>query len=157
MSYGTPEAVAALAQTWTNNGEWIDPVAAVVDPPTPEVAGTNPTLTQVEKWLDEVSALMNLSLQAHGFDTPVTQVDAAGAIDMIVESVVADLCHAANSQGRFYTERILEHGISPMTIINKQINSWVEEFATGFEKLLVIRHTDKGVSTTFSFSPGRQD
>jgi hypothetical protein len=154
MSYGTPEAVAALAQTWTTNGDWIDSVPA--HDAVPEVQGTNPSLTQVEKWLDEVSALMNLALQSHGFDTPVTQMDAIAAIDMVVESIVADLCHAANSSGRFYTEHVLEHSISPMTIINRQISSWVEEFATGFEKLLVVRRADKGVPSSFSFSPPKQ-
>jgi len=141
--YGTSDAVAALASTWTDNGRW--------------TADTQPTIAQVEAWLVQVSGMMNLALQAHGFDTPIIAIGAVEPIDMVVESVVADLCHAANSQGRFYTERMIEHGISPITVINRQINTWVEEFASGFSKLLVTRHSDTGVPTSFSFSPKRQD
>jgi len=163
MSYGTQQAVAAKAQTWTRAGSWYDYVPATIGatgppivPATDAVQATNPTLAQVNLWLAEVSSLLDIALQSYGFDTPVTNATALPALNMIVESLTADLCNAANSSGRFYTERVIDAGLSPMTIIGRQIQGWIEQNATGLEKMLVVRKTDRGVSTSFSVTPKRQ-
>lgn len=164
MTYGTAAAVGALAQTWTLNGQWVDSVAEVVADPlhvppivgVAAVVGTNPNLTQVNKWLSEVTGMMDVALQTYGFITPVVQVDALKAIDMIVESVVADLCHAANSSGRFYTEHIIESGVSPMTVIGKQLDNWVNGAALGLENLGVPRRMTKSPNSAFSIPPAKQ-
>ena len=121
--YGTQEEVAAMASMWTRNGVWVNPAGA--DP------GTNPTLTQVETWLDNISAQMNIALGASWFVTPVTSGDAYKAISQYVVSLVADLCHFKNSSGRFFTERLVERGITPMAAILRDMKEWVDENKDG--------------------------
>jgi hypothetical protein len=120
-SYGTAAGVAALSRVWTNNGSYD--------------ANTNPTVTTVESWIDSVSAIMNTSLASEGFSIPVSQADSKLAITTFVEQAVADLCQAANSSGRFFTERALERGVSPMASIRKEIDDWVQLAAPGMEAL----------------------
>jgi hypothetical protein len=132
MAYGTEANVGALARVWTTNGSWS--------------ATTLPTSTQVNSWLDQVSAIMDTALAGSGFTVPVTQATAVKAIASYVEQAVADLCHASNSSGRFFTDRALERGISPMAAIRKEINDWVVESAAGLEALGAARQTGQGSS-----------
>src|SRR5919109_1431589 len=117
MAYGSASGVAAYARAWTDNGEFTDPDLSS--------DGTNPTLAQVETWLEAVSVMMDLALGSEGFTIPVVQESAILAIDEIVNTLVADLVHAANSSGRFFTERVLETGKSQMAILRADINAWV--------------------------------
>ncbi len=74
--------------------------------------------------------------------------------------VVADLCHAANSTGRFFTKAALERGVSPMRAIRKELAEWVEDQADGLELLgatrtrsltagILCRDTDEAGDATF--------
>lgn len=147
--YGSATGAAALASMWTLNGVWVDTVPAYGA--VAEIVGTRPDLTQVLAWLDNVTGMVNVALNGAGFVTPVTQVTAVQAIDMLVNSIAADLCHAANSSGRFFTEHIIERGLSPMVIVNQQIGNWVAEWAEGFARLGVPRLTTVNpVSPSFS-------
>jgi hypothetical protein len=76
-----------------------------------------------------------MALRGAGFSTPVVQADAARAIDLLVTSVVADLCHAANSSGRLFTEKVVARGLSPMILVNQQIGNWVKEWTTALKQL----------------------
>jgi hypothetical protein len=118
-SYGTAVKVAALTGRWTNAG--------VYD------ATTNPTLTTVESWIDDISSMMNVVLKGAGFTIPVTQEDAKAAIGMLVVGQVAELCNAAHSTGKFYSEKALERG--EYSIIRAEIDSWVKANADGLELL----------------------
>jgi hypothetical protein len=129
VGYGTVEAVAALAQTWTKDGLWMDAIGPV--------EGTTPTLTQVVNWLNTVSSMLDLTLAGAGFTVPIVAVGALSSANMFVESIVADLCNAANSSGRFLNYRVLEHG--GVAIIYDQITKWVEKFADGLEAMGAIR------------------
>lgn len=123
--YGTPEGVASLASMWTKNGEWLDPVPAV---PGPYVKGTNPTLTEVQRWLENVSATLNLALGQANFIVPFDTVDAPGAykaLSQYVEQLVADLAHYKNSSGRFFSDKTVDRGISPMHTILKDMIAWI--------------------------------
>lgn len=126
-SYGTAAQVAALTRRVTKAG--------VFD------ATTNPTLTTVEGWIDQVSAMVNMSLAASGFSIPVSQADAAKALAAVVVEAVADLTLSANSAGRFYTEKALERGLSPLRVIRTEIAQWVEDQAAGLAALGAVRAT----------------
>jgi hypothetical protein len=151
MAYGTAAKVAALAKAYSRDGVFYDPSAS------PLVRGTNPTLTEVTNWLDEVSALFDAALANEGFTVPVTVADAPTAIKTLslrVCALVADLCAFTNSKGRLFTERVIE--IGPMNVINKEINGWVKQNVVGLEALGVPRTVDFGSSQSYSVPLGRQ-
>lgn len=145
-SYGTVPAVAALTRRYTTGGNYD--------------ASTNPSLQTVENWIDSTSAIVNVALAKHGFKVPVTQEDCKKACADLVVGVVVDLCHAANSAGRFFTERALAAGESPLRAVRREINDWVEDQAQGFEMLgaerdrtllsgILTRGTDESGDETF--------
>lgn len=142
MAYGTPAGVAAFARAWTDNGSFTDPDAYT--------NGTNPTLTQVEDWLEEVSVMVDLALGSEGFTVPVVQETAIKALNAIVNALVADLAHAANSSGRFFTERVLESGKSSMAIINADVQDWVIKKTDGLVAMGVPHIVDVGDQGAFS-------
>lgn len=122
MSYGTPDDVAAKARIWSTDGHWydVDVYAGIRE--------TNPSLTAVTNWLEEVSDQMNLALQANWFNVPVTVADspiAYKAIKGYVTSLVADMCRKANGE---------QVEIPPMGKIMKDMTAWVEANADGFLK-----------------------
>lgn len=124
-SYGSVADVAALTQNWTVSGTFS--------------TTTSPTLAQVEGFIDQVSGIMNVALAREGFSIPVTQADAVLAIKSIVVQLAADLVQAAHLSGRFFSERALDRGISPMMQIRKDINDWIQENAAGLEQLTATR------------------
>lgn len=147
MAYGSPSGVAALARAWTDNGSFTDPDAYT--------NGTNPSLTQVEDWLEEVSVLADLALASEGFTVPVVQETAVKALNIMVNALVSDLVHAANSSGRFFTDRLLETGKSPMAIINADIQDWVIKKTDGLVAMGVPYTIDVGDQGAFSVQLNR--
>lgn len=140
-SYGAVADVEALTRIYTNSG--------VFD------TSTIPTKTQVESMIDQVSALVNVSLSAQGFRIPITQSDAKRAIDSLVNQLVSDLAHAANSAGRFFTERALTGGLSIWAQVRKDIDDWVGTSATGLASLGAARATESRL--TIGFRDGDED
>lgn len=120
-SYGTAAKVALLARVYTTGG--------VFD------ATTNPPLAAVEGWIDQVSAMLNTALAGKGFAIPITQADAVLALETVVIPAVVDLCHAANSAGRFFTDRAIQNGVSPMRAIRNEMLAWADENSAGLERL----------------------
>lgn len=120
-SYGSAAGVAAYVGVYTAAGVFS--------------TSTKPTLANVENWIDQVSALLNTALAKRGFNVPLTQADAALAATSLVEQLVSDLAQAANSSGRFFSERFLERGVSNWAVIRNDISAWVEEYASGLEEL----------------------
>jgi len=127
--YGTQEEVAAMAKMYTRAGVWVDPVPAI---PGPYDKGTNPTLTQVETWLANISGQMNLALGQAYFIVPFYDDATATlhessyrAISQYVVSLVADMCHYVNSSGRFYSDKLVERGITPMAAMLKDMVAWI--------------------------------
>lgn len=130
--YGSVTGVASHASMWTSAGEFKDA----------DIYGdgaTNPTETTVETWLNELSSTFDVALANQGFEVPVVQAVAVVAIAAMVETFVADLVHAANSSGRFYTERAVEKGLQPMDVIRRMIAAWVNENTAGLENMGVPR------------------
>ena len=102
-------------------------------------SSTRPTLKQVETFIDNASATLNVMLAKAGFVIPISQASAKAACGQLVVEVVVDLCHAANSTGRFFTERALERGIAPMVVLRREMADWVAEMAPGLELLGAAR------------------
>jgi hypothetical protein len=124
-SYGTVAQVAALTRRYTDGGSYD--------------GTTNPNLVTIEGWLDSWSAQMNVYLAGAGFAIPVAQADAKAAIAEVVVEAVTDLCHSANSAGRFFSQRALENGISASKVLRKEMADWVEAQADGLELLGATR------------------
>lgn len=127
MSYGTEPGVAALAKRYTNSGSF--------------GVTTNPTLATVTAWLAQVSSMVDIALATAGFTTPITDASITPALDGFVNGLVADLVAAANTAGRFYTDKAVEAGVSPLKIINNDIRQWVEMMTPGLEALNAVRKT----------------
>lgn len=128
-SYGSVEGVAALAVRFTNAGTF-------------DVT-TNPTSATVTSWLAQISSTLNVALATAGFSVPITDSDATPALDGFVNALAADLTHAANSTGRFFSERIIENGISPMRVISNDVQAWVQANAAGLVAMGANRITSK--------------
>jgi hypothetical protein len=94
----------------------------------------------LEKFIDNASATLNVILAGAGFDVPITQADAKAACDQIIVEAVVDLCHAANSTGRFFTDAALERGTSPLMVIRREMSDWVAQSAAGLELLGATRN-----------------
>lgn len=124
-SYGSVADVAAFTRRFTNNGSFD--------------ATTVPTLTQVERFIDTVSGTLNMALAGEGFTIPVTQADAKAALDAVVTEAVSDLVQAANSSGRFFTDKAIERGVSPMRAVRREMAEWITEQISGFAALGVSR------------------
>lgn len=128
-SYGTTGEVAALAKKHASTGDFL--------------TTTTPTLAQVVKFIDRVSAVLNGYLAGAGFTVPIIQADAKLVCDEIVVELVVDLVLAANSAGRFFTNRQLR-AESPLRIVRKELADWVEDNAAGLQKLGAARATTFG-------------
>jgi hypothetical protein len=126
-SYGTVEGVAALAHTWTTDDTFLD-----ANPPYEEA--TNPSLTSVINWINQVSAVLNTAMKKYGFVVPITTARGQLAAASIVEQLVADLCGYANSKGRFLSERFTQQGYSIWRAIRNDLDGWVLEYAPGLEQ-----------------------
>lgn len=122
-SYGTVAGIAALARTWTLDNTFID--ATLYDD------GSNPDLTTVVTWVDEVSAMLNIALAKHGFVVPLSTTRGRMAARSIVNQVTADLVKYVNNQGRFFSQRFVDSGYSVWKSIRSELDLWVSEFAPG--------------------------
>lgn len=125
-SYGAVEGVAALAHTWTTDDTFLD-ADAYAD-------ATNPSLTTVVSWIDQISAILNVALRKYGFVVPLKSDRAQLIAASIVEELVADLVAYANSKGRFLTEKFTEKGMAVWRAIRDDIDAWVLEYAPGLEQ-----------------------
>lgn len=128
-SYGTAAAVAVLTKRFTVNGSF--------------TTTSTPTLTEVESFIDTVSAWINTALARNGFAIPITQADVKAVLAGMAVEAAGDLVNAANSSGRFYTEKALERGLDPLRILRREISDAIDEQATGFEALGASRNISR--------------
>jgi hypothetical protein len=127
-SYGTVAGVAALAHTWTTNDTFLNEDACAA------TSATNPSLTTVENWINQVSAVLNTALSKYGFVVPITTARGILVASSIVEQLVADLVAYANSKGRFLSEKFADSGLSVWRAIRNDLDLWVLEYAPGLEQ-----------------------
>jgi hypothetical protein len=149
MSYGSPAGVAALAKTWTDGGEFLDPDVY-------GEGGTPTTLTEVEEWLDQVSSFTDISFADQGFTVPIIQADVLKAIDLKVNALVADLVHLAHGKGRLFSDRIQNSGQDAMSIIEKELLRWVTDRVSSWEAYGIPRSIDLDDTQAYSIPMGRQ-
>lgn len=149
MSYGSPEGVAALAKTWTDNGEFFDDDGIYQE-------ATPTTLAEVEAWLEQVSAFMDIALANDGFTPPISHVEVLKAIDLKVNALVSDLVHLQHNKGRLFSDRIRDSGQEPLEIIEKEILSWVHKRVSAFENLGIPRVIDLDDLQGYSIPATRQ-
>lgn len=135
-SYGSVAGVAAYVFSYTNSSGTFD-------------ASTQPTLTQVESWIDEVSGIANSALRMLGFSVPITQADAKLALQGVINQHVADLCHAAHSSGRFFSERALNSRLSTMGMIRSEMADFINDSAAGWEALGASRGSNNKLEIGF--------
>jgi len=126
--YCTVEEVASLAKAWTNDGLYTE--------------NTNPMRTEIESWIEQCSALIDVSLAGEGFITPVVNETALLVIKSMVVAIVAELCNSANGHGRLAPNNI-ENGYSPMFVVRKEINDWAVSNSVGLDKVGAQRGTSE--------------
>jgi hypothetical protein len=140
MSYGTAVGVAALSYLYTNNGVFLDADSYVT--------ATKPSLSEVEEWLTEASASLDIALEDEGFITPVTVAAVLPSLNGKVQAVVKDMVDFSHGAGRFFTDKRIEGGASPMMVIEKEFREWVTEHSIGLESMGVPkRQTISGRNT----------
>lgn len=122
-SYGTIAGVAALARTWTKDNTFIDDNVYE--------EGTNPQLTSVVAWIDQLSGMLNTALGKYGFVTPLVSDNGRLAAQAIVEQLTADLVKYVNNQGRFFSQRFQDSGYSLWRTLRTDLDLWVGEFGPG--------------------------
>lgn len=126
--YCTVEDVAALTKTWTIDGLYTE--------------NTNPMRSEIESWVVQCSALVDIAFAQEGFTVPITNTTAVEAIKAVVSAVVSDLCNSANGHGRLASNAI-EGGVSPMFVVRKELNDFAVTFASGLEQIGVARGESK--------------
>lgn len=139
MAYGTPEDVAAKARQYTDNGEWVDPNEDY------SIRGTNPTLTTVETWLDNISAQMDVALGTSWFVVPVSQANDPEAYKAIAEYVcllVADQCYLVNG---------VDRQVSSAGRTLKDLTDWVAKNADGLIALGLTQRPTPSQKSQASF------
>lgn len=126
-SYGSVDGVAGMCAIYTDVGQFN--------------GNTHPTDEQVVVWLNQISGFMNVALNNEGFVIPVVQADAKLTMDAVVEQYVSDMVQASNSAGRFFTDRFLAAGLTPLMQIYKDVQAWVSDSAGGLENIGVVRQS----------------
>jgi hypothetical protein len=142
-SYGSAAGIAVFARSYANaDQEFTD--------------STTPTLTQVETWIDEVSAILNVELADLRFSVPVTQSDAVRMLDSFVNQETAALVLGMHNQGRFGpTDR---GGSNPgrFAILLSDIKEFLHQTAGGLEAIGASR-TNTHETKTGSVNLLRED
>lgn len=127
-AYCTASQVAEKASVWTNAGAF-DTTSL-------------PTKATVEGWIADVSAMFDLALSNQWFVVPITQPTALLTIAGQCSSIVADIVQASHSTGRYYTDKVLERGLSWQILARQEVNAWVADNANGLQNLGVPRNIE---------------
>lgn len=122
MSYSSESEVAAL-------------VPRIADGSGDFTASTQPTLTQVTLWLDQVSKILDAYLRQNGFLTPVTNADALLILDFFVSQEVAAICEGVRGSGRFGPTSKAPHGSGRFSNVFKDVKNFVDEQSNALERL----------------------
>lgn len=120
-AYGSLTGVGALVPSLANANGTFD-------------SSTQPLIGQVEGWIEETSALLNMILKFNGFDAPVTEAQVVLVLDMFINNEVSDIVKAHNNTGRLAVE--FEDRPTPniyMTI-SKDVTDFVEKLAAAFAR-----------------------
>lgn len=147
-SYGSVLGVAALVPRYTDNQ------AASF------TAATRPTFSQVETWIDQMSAILNGALAEAGFTVPVANADVRNMLALFVNEEVASVCEGINGSGRFGPTAKQPGGKGRFAVLIDDALAFIEGNKAGFERLgaarafaatagLAFRDTDNAGAATF--------
>ncbi len=140
-SYGSALGIASRVPRWVNKS------TLTFD------GNTNPTLTQVEAFIDEVSALMNVYLSELNVDIPIEQEDVKKVMNMFVNDEVASVVLGVHGSGRFAPKagKSAGTGESRFVRILKDFQEFIKTNQYGLAKLGVDIGTS--LQTFSSFDP----
>jgi len=111
---------------------------------------TKPTNTQVETFLDEVSALLNSMMARQGFVVPITQADVKLVMQSFVCDEVAAIVEGVNGSGRFGPQSKSKLASkNRFALILDDVTVFVDMNAFGFEALGATRTTGVGEQIGF--------
>lgn len=130
-SYGSAAEVAGKTPRYANSAMLFD-------------ASTNPTLTSVEGWIDNVSGIVNGFMAALGFAIPVTQADVLETLSHIVTEQVALLVEAARGSGRYAPSSKAIAGRGAYMVMSEELRAMLDAMAAGFEILGASRTNGLG-------------
>jgi len=134
MSYGSVAGVAALSPMWTRDGSFYDDGAS-------ETA-TDPSLSQVTTWLEEVSSMLDTAMADAGFVVPVTEAAVLPQFNLLVNGIVKDIVDYSRKSGRFFIKKALDSGLSPFAAIDQELHDWVIRKTVGLEGQGVLKDDD---------------
>jgi len=70
--------------------------------------------------------------------------------------MAADLVHLQHSKGRLFSDRIQESGVSPMTLLEREILAWVNQRIAAFENFGIPRTVNFEDTQGYSIPATRQ-
>lgn len=124
-SYGDTGIIAALTPRWAGAGGVFG-------------VSTQPTLTQVEHFVDQVSAALNSILSKNGFTIPVTQTDCVLMLAAFVEQEVAAIVEGIHGSGRFGpTSKTVTK--SRWAVIMEDVEAFIEANTVGLVRMGAAR------------------
>lgn len=130
--YGSPNQVGAFVPRYVNTSGYFDTT-------------TKPTLAHVQRWLEQVSAMLDMVLEAEGFDTPITTAGVVDALGLFASEEVASIAEGVNGSGRFGpTTKNKSPSGSRFTIIMDDIQTFIKSNAIGFERAGASRSNTTG-------------
>lgn len=100
---------------------------------------TRPTLSQVEGWINQISAILNGMLAEAGFVIPVTQTDVKAALGFFVIQEVASLAEGVNGSGRFGPTAKQPGNKGRFTVLVEDAQAYIQGNKAGFDRLGAAR------------------
>lgn len=124
-AYGSVAGVAALRPNWATGAGTFD-------------GTTNPTLTTVETWIDQISSMINSKIGTMGFVTPISSVEypqITSQLDLFVNLEVADILDSMRGAGRIGSQ-LTARGFtgSLYGIISADVSTYLSGVAEGWEQ-----------------------
>lgn len=131
-SYGSVSSIALLVPRYVNvNGTFDE--------------STRPTLTAVEEWINQVSAMLNAQLATRGLVVPIKAQQVRRMLDAFVNEEVAALSEGVNGSGRFGPTNSRSspfahnRGTRWVMVLGKDVQDFIDTYAVGFEYLGAAR------------------
>ena len=134
-SYGTPAGVAVWVPKFSNRAGAFDDT-------------TNPTLSQVAAFIDQISSILNAGLATVGFAVPVTEPTVTPMLVSFVEQEVAAMVEGVNGSGRLGPQALRRRGggSSRYEMLNAEVLAFIAKVAIGME--------EQGASRTRNITTG---
>jgi hypothetical protein len=121
-SYGDTSEIGALVPRHANQSKLFD-------------VATRPTISEVETWCDQVSAVINGMLAQEGFSVPITQADSKLIMDFFVNSEVAAIVEGVIGGGRFAPGSKATSAKGRWAVIYDDVKAYIEGQKKGLEDL----------------------